>query len=192
MRHGRRKDFLKLHFVVDRRSLLILSFKVTPPFKADSKQVEELLKFIGRLGRLCADKAYLSRKICDLIARHGGMPYISIKKIRAKGSKADAGDAPTEQEALQALPQEEPGGDRGVDGEEEGAEERARAEGPLHHSKAAGEVRPAGPTSHRGAVASGPDGVLRRSGSQGEGRRRRTGAGRNHPRQKLSANPRWR
>ncbi|MDG6939302.1 MAG: transposase, partial [Nitrososphaerota archaeon] len=53
VRHGRRKDFLKLHFVVDRRSLLILSFKVTPPFKADSKQVEELLKFIGRLGRLC-------------------------------------------------------------------------------------------------------------------------------------------
>jgi transposase len=41
---------------------------------------------------LCADKAYLSRKICDLIARHGGRPYISVKKnvirIRAQGSKA--------------------------------------------------------------------------------------------------------
>jgi transposase len=41
---------------------------------------------------LCADKAYLSRKICDLIARHGGRPYISIKKnvtkIRSQGSKA--------------------------------------------------------------------------------------------------------
>ena len=95
VRHGRkkrRKDFLKLHFIVDCRSLLILSFKVTSPFKADSKQVEELLKFIGTLGRLCADKAYLSRKICDLIAKHGGRPYISIKKnvvrIRTKGSKA--------------------------------------------------------------------------------------------------------
>jgi hypothetical protein len=64
VRHGRkkrRKDFLKLHFIVDCRSLLILSFKVTPPFKTDSKQVEELLKFIRDLGRLCADKAYLSR-----------------------------------------------------------------------------------------------------------------------------------
>ena len=95
VRHGRkkrRKDFLKLHFVVDCGSLLILSFKVAPPFKADSKQVGELLKLIGSLGRLCADKAYLSRKICDLIDKHGGRPYISIKKnvvkIRAQGSKA--------------------------------------------------------------------------------------------------------
>lgn len=78
--------------MVDCKSLLIIAFKVTPPFKADSKQVEELLKFIGELGRLCADKAYLSRKICDLVAKHGGTPYISIKKnvvrIRAHGSKA--------------------------------------------------------------------------------------------------------
>ena len=95
VRHGRRKrrkDFLKLHFIVDCKSLLILSFKVTSPFKADSKQVEELLKFISSLGRLCADKAYLSRKICNLIAKHGGRPYISIKKnitrIRSQGSKA--------------------------------------------------------------------------------------------------------
>ncbi len=95
VRHGRkkrRKDFLKLHFIVDCKSLLILSFKVTPPFKADSKQVEELLKFIRDLGRLCADKAYLSRKICNLIAKNGGRPYISIKKnvtkIRSQGSKA--------------------------------------------------------------------------------------------------------
>jgi transposase len=54
--------------------------------------VEELLKFITHLGRLCADKAYLSRKIRDLIAKNGGKPYISIKKnvvrIRAQGSKA--------------------------------------------------------------------------------------------------------
>ena len=73
-------------------SLLIISFKVTAPFKSDSRQVEELLKFIRELGRLCADKAYLSRKICNLIAKHGGTPYISIKKnitkIRSRGSKA--------------------------------------------------------------------------------------------------------
>ena len=70
----------------------ILAFKVTPPFKADSKQVGELLKFIGQLGRLCADKAYLSRKICDLISEHGGRPYVSVKRnvvrIRAQGSRA--------------------------------------------------------------------------------------------------------
>jgi transposase len=95
VRHGkrkRRKDFLKLHFIVDCKSLLILSFKVTPPFKSDGRQVEYLLSFVEELGRLCADKAYLSRKTCDLIAKHGGKPYISIKKnvvrIRAQGSKA--------------------------------------------------------------------------------------------------------
>src|SRR5450756_1355065 len=95
IRHGKRRkrrDFLKLHFIVDCTSLLILSFKVTPPFKSDGKQVEYLLSFINELGRLCADKAYLSRKICDLVAKHGGEPYISIKKnvvrIRSQGSKA--------------------------------------------------------------------------------------------------------
>jgi hypothetical protein len=72
-RKGKRRDFLKLHFIVDCTSLLILSFKVTPPFKSDSRQVEYLLSFIkNNLGRLCGDKAYLSRKICDLIARCGG------------------------------------------------------------------------------------------------------------------------
>lgn len=95
MRHGRRKrrkDFLKLHFIVDGKSLLIRSFKVTPPFQADSRQVAYLLRFIESLGRLCADKAYLSRQICNLIAKHGGTLYIAIKKnivrIRSKGSKA--------------------------------------------------------------------------------------------------------
>jgi hypothetical protein len=58
-RKVQRFDFLKLHFIVDCSSLLILSFKVTPPFnKSDSKQVEYLLSFIkNNLGRLCADKA---------------------------------------------------------------------------------------------------------------------------------------
>ena len=92
-RKGKRRDFLKLHFIVDCTSLLILSFKVTPPFKSDSKQVDYLLTFIkNNLGRLCADKAYLSRKICNMIAKCGGEPFISIKKnivrVRSKGSKA--------------------------------------------------------------------------------------------------------
>lgn len=78
---------------MDVSTLLILSFKVTPPFKSDSKQVEYLLSFIkNNLGRLCADKAYLSRKMCNLVAKYGGEPYISIKKnvvrIRAQGSRA--------------------------------------------------------------------------------------------------------
>jgi hypothetical protein len=127
-REKRRKDFLKLHFVVDCRSLLILSFKVTSSFKADSRQVEELLRFIKDLGWLCADKAYLSRKICDLmIARHGGEPYISIKKnvvrIRAQGSKAWREmlvPVSKEQEAVQEeIPPEKSRRDHRLDGQEE-------------------------------------------------------------------------
>jgi hypothetical protein len=39
------------------------------------------LSFIKEnLGRLCTGKAYLSRKICNLIAKYGGEPCISIKK----------------------------------------------------------------------------------------------------------------
>ena len=96
VRHGRksrRRDFLKLHFIVDCNNLLIPSFKVTSPFKSDSKQVDYLLSFIkNNLSILCADKAYLSRKICNLIAKCGGEPFISIKKnivkVRSKGSRA--------------------------------------------------------------------------------------------------------
>ena len=57
-----------------------------------SRSIEYLLGFIKELGRLCADKAYLSRKIRNLVAKHGGEPYISIKRnvtrIRSQGSKA--------------------------------------------------------------------------------------------------------
>jgi transposase len=91
-RRKRRRDFLKLHFIVDCDSLLILSFKVTSPFKSDSRQVAYLLSFIGELGRLCADKAYLSKAICSLVAKHGGRPYIAIKRnitrIRSEGHDA--------------------------------------------------------------------------------------------------------
>lgn len=60
--------------VVDVKSLLILSSKVTSPFRSDGKQVECLLRFVKELGRLCADKAYLSQKMCDFIAKRGGTP----------------------------------------------------------------------------------------------------------------------
>ncbi|MEM0117219.1 MAG: transposase [Conexivisphaerales archaeon] len=110
VRHGRRKrrkDFLKLHFIVDCDSLLILSFKVTPPFKADSRQVKELLRLMGGLSRLCADKAYLSRKICDLVAKHGGRALHSHQEERHEDQGAwleplegDADDVLEEQEAL--------------------------------------------------------------------------------------------
>lgn len=64
---NRRKDFLKLHFLVDVRSLLILSFKITSGNMPDAKQVPYLMKLIDFLAAVCADKGYLSRKVCDTI-----------------------------------------------------------------------------------------------------------------------------
>jgi len=77
---------------VDTHSFIILSFKVTSAFKADGRQVRELLHLIYHLTRICADKAYLSRKVCDFIVKHHAKPYIPLKKsilkIRGKGSRA--------------------------------------------------------------------------------------------------------
>lgn len=88
---NRRKDFLKLHFLVDVSSMLILSFKVTPGNMPDVKQVPYLMKLIYFLASVCADKAYISRNACDIIAKHGAFPYIMLKsntKGWSMGSKA--------------------------------------------------------------------------------------------------------
>ncbi len=88
---NRRKDFLKLHFLVDVRSLLILSFKITSGNMPDAKQVPYLMKLIDFLAAVCADKGYLSRKVCDAIAKAGAFPYIPLKKNTkgwSGGSKA--------------------------------------------------------------------------------------------------------
>lgn len=91
-RRKKRKAFIKLHFCVDAFSLLIYSFKTTAGSKADSPQLKHLLKGLWNLGKVCADKAYLSRSNCKLIARHGASPFIALKKnvqkIRSKGYPA--------------------------------------------------------------------------------------------------------
>lgn len=65
--------------------MLILSFKITPGNIADVKQVPYLMKLIYSLASICADKAYLSRKVCNIIAKHGAFPYIPLKS-NTKGS----------------------------------------------------------------------------------------------------------
>lgn len=92
-RKGERRDFLKTTF---HRRLHKPPYSIVQGHSSIQiwlKQVEYLLSFIkNNLGRLCGDKAYLSRKICNLIAKRGGEPFISIKKnivkVRSKGSKA--------------------------------------------------------------------------------------------------------
>ncbi len=75
--------------------MLILSFKITPGNMSDAKQVPYLMRLIYFLASVCADKAYLSiylsRKVCDIITKHGAFPYIALKdnvKVSSKGSKA--------------------------------------------------------------------------------------------------------
>jgi len=57
---------------------------------------------------LCADKIYLSRRICNVVPKDEGRPYISIKKdvtkIRSTGSSAlrDDRDIQAEQKLSKA------------------------------------------------------------------------------------------
>jgi len=118
------------------------------------------------LGRLCADKAHLLRKISNSSpSTEAGRPYISIKKnvvrIRAKeGLECLEGDAchvPAEQEALQdVVSSEKPGEDGSVDiqeevqphtllEEEKGTDERAEAQSdnvqPIHNRRIANPIK---------------------------------------------------
>jgi len=115
---------------------------------------------------LCGDKAYLSRKICDLIAKHGGRWAVHLDQEECRQDQSaglegkegdDARDVPPEQEALQeTVPSKEPRRNGGLYSQEEvqphalfeekkGTEERTQAEGnhvqPLDHSKAPAKVR---------------------------------------------------
>ena len=67
--------------------MLILSFKITPGNMSDAKQVPYLMRLIYFLASVCADKAYLSRKVCDIITKHGAFPYIALKDYAQASEK---------------------------------------------------------------------------------------------------------
>ncbi len=86
-----RKDFLKLHVCMDVETGLVLSFVITGGSGSDSKQLWKLLRHLPRIARCIADKAYSSRKNCEIVVEKGGKPYLKFRATatgRARGSLA--------------------------------------------------------------------------------------------------------
>ena len=87
VRNSRRKKkrrFVKLHAhaTTDAEMPFFLSAKVTKGYKADSKQLRDLLRKTGgiEIGEESLDKGYLSRLDAQLIANIGAHPYIALKE----------------------------------------------------------------------------------------------------------------
>ena len=86
-----RRDSMKLHIVVDIQTGIIHHFSVTAWNRHDSTQFKKLITALPRIETALGDKAYNSRKYCQLVADRGGIPYLSFRKnVKgiAKGNSA--------------------------------------------------------------------------------------------------------
>lgn len=87
-RVSKKRDYIKLHIVIDVDTGIILQFTITNWRGSDSKEFKRLIKDLPRLGKVAGDKAYSSRKNCQAVADKKGTPYLHFKenaKGRAKG-----------------------------------------------------------------------------------------------------------
>jgi transposase len=90
-RQSSKKDYLKLHIIIDVETNVILQFTITDWRGSDSKEFKRLIRDLPRLGKAAADKAYSSRVNCQAVADKKGRPFIAFKANatgRAKGYPA--------------------------------------------------------------------------------------------------------
>jgi transposase len=90
-RQSSKKDYLKLHVVIDVETNVILQFTITDWRGSDSREFKRLISDLPRLGKAAADKAYSSRVNCQAVAEKKGQPFIAFKANatgRAKGYPA--------------------------------------------------------------------------------------------------------
>ena len=87
-RHKSKKSYIKLHILIAVQSLAIISFDVTKGTQGDAPVLKKLLKGIPKgVGDFCADSAYLSRDICNMVATLQKTPYIKPRKNTTTNSK---------------------------------------------------------------------------------------------------------
>ena len=90
----KKKDFVKIHAIVDDKVPVFLSAIVTKGYYADSPQFEKLMKQIDpsiEIGDVCGDPAYLSRANVQIVEEEGGQTIIKLKNgitLKAKGYPA--------------------------------------------------------------------------------------------------------
>ena len=90
-RKSNKKDYLKLHIVMDVETGIILHFSITDWKGSDSKEFKRLISDLPRLGKVAGDKAYSSRANCQAVADKKGKPFLCFKANatgKAKGYPA--------------------------------------------------------------------------------------------------------
>ena len=71
-RKSEKKDYLKLHIVIDVDTEIIWHFIATDWKDADAKQFKRLIRDLPRIHKAAGDKAYSSRVNCQAVADKGG------------------------------------------------------------------------------------------------------------------------
>lgn len=87
-RKNSRKDCVKLHIVVDVETGVIHDFEMTAWNRGDSPQFERLMKELPDIAAALGDKAYSSRKNCEIVAKLGGKSYLLFKSNATGRAKA--------------------------------------------------------------------------------------------------------
>ena len=82
--HMLKKGWRKMHIIIDIRTCVILDCIITHAYRANAPVMEDILHdVIGVLCRdiddACFDAAYLTRKICNMLSKMGGTPYMKPK-----------------------------------------------------------------------------------------------------------------
>lgn len=91
-RMNKRKDYDKLHIVIDARRGAILDFQITGSNTHDSTKLKALLRDINEILRVFGDAGYLPRKNCKIIMSKGGKQFFALKKnTKVKESDPDVG-----------------------------------------------------------------------------------------------------
>lgn len=88
-RTNSRKDSMKLHIVIDVDTGIIHQFTITDWKRHDSKEFGKLVNSLPKIAKALGDKAYSSRKNCEIVAKRGGKPFLIFKENatgRSKGS----------------------------------------------------------------------------------------------------------
>ena len=71
--------------------MAIVSFDITKGTRGDAPILKKLIKNIPKgIGDFCADPAYLSRDICNMVATLQKIPYIKPKKNTVRNPKGSA------------------------------------------------------------------------------------------------------
>lgn len=84
-------EYLKLHIAVDIETGIIHEFTITPGRCHESPEFERLMRHLPAIGKVMADKAFSSRKNCQMVADKQGTPYLCFKDnatVKPKGFPA--------------------------------------------------------------------------------------------------------